>query len=583
MKRNIRHIYTAVCLSALAIGATSCLEEAFPENGTQTADQIKHADKAALANAIPAYFNTYSSDYDYDAGIPSFGVWRDAMTADLPIYNTEYDFFNWFNEQLYLGNYEMQQLFWRRYYYLLQKCNSTISVCDEDPESPDAPYMGMALTYRAWTYMDLMRTYEYRSTGVERLDQYAETYGLYGITVPLVTEKTTEQESRDLPRAPFTQMYRFIMNDLNRAERLLEHTQTVVYKNMVARGVVYGMKARLWLEMGSRFLNHQADLTLQLAAEDAQEYADLEKLDIASANDCFAKAAEYARKAISEGTYTPTTESQWYDPTNGFNTPIPSWMLCVIINTNNGLAKTRTWQTMPSFLSPEPTYGLAYYTYEAYRMIDARLYSQMDKNDWRRDTWIDPSEVADKEAFDSKYSKATSMSYDDWAKYGAYTGFKFHPAQGVVSISTTGNAVSIPLMRIEEMYLIEAEALAHSQGPGAGKAALESFMNTYRMKPGTTYTVRNSTLDGVVDAVFCQKRIELWGEGLILWDYSRLEKAIERGYPGTNHPQKYRYNSYPEKVAPWTIYYIPSDVHDLNPACKLNPDPSNAITDLWKE
>ena len=258
-------------------------------------------------------------------------------------------------------------------------------------------------------------------------------------------------------------------------------------------------------------------------------------------------------------------------------------MLCVIINTNNGLAKTRTWQTMPSFLSPEPTYGLAYYTYEAYRMIDARLYSQMDKNDWRRDTWIDPSEVADKEAFDSKYSKATSMSYDDWAKYGAYTGFKFHPAQGVVSISTTGNAVSIPLMRIEEMYLIEAEALAHSQGPGAGKAALESFMNTYRMKPGTTYTVRNSTLDGVVDAVFCQKRIELWGEGLILWDYSRLEKAIERGYPGTNHPQKYRYNSYPEKVAPWTIYYIPSDVHDLNPACKLNPDPSNAITDLWKE
>ena len=583
MKKFVRDIFLATCCTALAIGTTGCLEEAFPEDDQQTAEQIKHANKAALASAIPAYFNVYDSNYEYDAGLPAMNVWRDAMSADLPVYNSEYDYFNWFNEQLYLGDYEMQHLFWRRYYYLLQKCNSTISVCSDDPESEDAPYMGMALAYRAWTYMELMRTYEYRSTGVDRLDQFAETSGLYGITVPLITEKTTEDESRNLPRAPFTQMYRFIMNDLNRAEKFLDKTITVSAKNLVARGVVYGIKARLWLEMASRFENHSDDLSLQLAAEDKEEYADLEKLNIRSANDCFAKAAEYARKAISEGTYSPTTESQWYDPNNGFNTPIPSWMLCVIITTNNGLAKSRTWQTMPSFLSPEPTYGLSHYTYEAYRMIDARLFSQMDQNDWRRDTWIDPSEVANKSAFESKYSKATSMSYEDWSKYAAYTGFKFHPAQGAVSIYTTGNAISIPLMRIEEMYLIEAEALAHSQGAAAGKQALESFMNTYRMKSGTTYTVKNATLEGVVDAVFCQKRIELWGEGLILWDYSRLEKPIERGYPGTNHVRKYRYNSYANKVAPWTIFYIPSSVHELNPACKLNPDPSNAIPDLWTE
>ncbi len=583
MKKIIKQIFLTICISALAIGTTGCLEEAFPQNSQQTAEQIKNAEKSAIARAIPAYFNIYSTDYDYDAGIPSIGLWRDAMSADLPIYNSEYDFFNWYNEQLYLGDYEMAYLFWRRYYYLLQKCNSTISVCSLDPNSEDAPYTGMALTYRAWTYMDLMRTYEYRSTGVERLDQYAESYGLYGITVPLITENTTEEESRNLPRAHFTQMYRFIMNDLNLAEKLLEHTTTVSAKNFVSRGVVYGMKARLWLELASRFDNHPEDLSLQLAAEDNEEYAQLEKLDITSANDCFAKAAEYARKAISEGIYTPTTESQWFDTSNGFNTPIPSWMLCVIINPNNGLAKSRTWQSMPSFLSPEVTYGVAHYTYEAYRMIDARLFSQMDQNDWRRATWIDPNEVADRSAYESKYSKVTSMSYTDWAKYAAYTGFKFHPAQGAVSVSTTGNAISIPLMRIEEMYLIEAEALAHSQGPGVGKQALESFMNTYRMKSGTTYTVKNTTLEGVVDAVFCQKRIELWGEGLILWDYSRLEKPIERGYPGTNHVKKYRYNSYPEKVAPWTIFYIPSSVHELNPACKLNPDPSNAIPNLWSE
>ncbi len=138
-------------------------------------------------------------------------------------------------------------------------------------------------------------------------------------------------------------------------------------------------------------------------------------------------------------------------------------------------------------------------------------------------------------------------------------------------------------MRIEEIYLIEAEALAHCQGAAAGKQALETFMNTFRMKAGTKYTCKDSSIDGVVEAVFRQKRIELWGEGLILWDYRRLEKAIERGYPGTNHPATYRYNSYAGKVAPWTTFYIPDRVNQLNPACKLNPDPSDAIPTLWKE
>ena len=103
------------------------------------------------------------------------------------------------------------------------------------------------------------------------------------------------------------------------------------------------------------------------------------------------------------------------------------------------------------------------------------------------------------------------------------------------------------------------------------------------MKSGKTFTCRESSLDGVVNEIFRQKRIELWGEGLILWDYRRLEKAIERGYPGTNHPSLYRYNSYADNVAPWTNFYIPDRVNQLNPLCKLNPDPSNAIPTLWKE
>lgn len=582
MKTSFKYIIRASLLSVLALGMTGCLEETFPESSTMTADQIANADKSALASAIPAYFTTYSSDYDWDTGFSSFGLWRDAMTADLPIYDTGYDYFPWFNEQLYLGNYTNATVFWRRYYYLLQKCNSVIPLCDPSPDSPDAIYLGMALTYRAWVYADLMRTYEYKSTGVERLDGFASSNELYGLTVPLVTENTTEADARNLPRAPFTQMYRFIMNDLNQAEKLLEKTAVVGAKNMVSRGVVYGMKARMWLDMGSRFEKYAQDLQQQLSAENDEAYSSFDKLEITTANDCFAKAAAYARRAINDG-YRPLSQSEWYDPVNGFNTPVSSWMWCIIINSNNGLAKNCTWQSMVSYLSPEANYGVACSDYEAYRMIDARLFSEMNKNDWRRDTWIDPADVASSSAFESKYAKGTLLSYNEWKKYGAYAGFKFHPAQGARDVASTGNAISIPLMRIEEMYLIEAEAAAHSEGPGAGKALLETFMNTYRMNSGKTFTCKDASLDGVVNEVFRQKRIELWGEGLILWDYRRLEKAIERGYPGTNHPALYRYNSYANKVAPWTTFYIPDRVNQLNPACKLNPDPSSAIPTLWKE
>lgn len=579
--KTFNNIIGFALIALLAFGSTGCLEEAMPTGDTQTADQVKHADKTEFLLAIPAYLTTYSTSYYCDTGFSGFGVQRDAMTADMPVYSNTFDYFSDFGYTDYLGNYQIQTLFWRRYYYLLQKANSVISICDRNPESEDGPALGTALTYRAMVYLDLMRLYEYKSTGVDRLDQFAETNGLYGLTVPLITETTTEAESRNLPRDPFTHMFRFIMNDLNDAEVGLKDTHTVASKDMISLGVVYGMKARLWLEMATRFLNHADDLAAQIAAETNPDYESLDKLGIANANDCYAKAAEYARKAINEG-YTPVTTNEWYDPTNGFNTPNNSWMWCIIVNANNGLAKNLTWQSIPSYLSPEATYGVSHYVYGAYRMIDARLYSEMNKNDWRRDTWIDPDDVGSESAYVSKYKKATSLSYEDWCNYDAYCGFKFHPAQGAVDVSTTGNVTCTPLMRIEEMYLIEAEAAAHSQGAGAGKQLLENFMNSYRMKAGSTFECSGSSLDDVVDEVFRQKRIEFWAEGIIMWDYKRLEKAVVRGYPGTNHFSEYRYNTIPGKTVPWMTLYIPDRVFQLNPACKLNPDPSEPFS-LWVE
>ena len=74
-------------------------------------------------------------------------------------------------------------------------------------------------------------------------------------------------------------------------------------------------------------------------------------------------------------------------------------------------------------------------------------------------------------------------------------------------------------MRVEEMYLIKAEAMAKAGQDG--KSFLESFVKTYR---DPSYTCNGD----VLEAVYFQKRIELWGEGLIWYDVMRLNKGIDR-------------------------------------------------------
>ena len=68
----------------------------------------------------------------------------------------------------------------------------------------------------------------------------------------------------------------------------------------------------------------------------------------------------------------------------------------------------------------------------------------------------------------------------DFADMPPYTGIKFRPKNGEMNDYTIGAAVDYPLMRIEEMYLIEAEAIGMSQGLAAGISKLEDFVNTFR-------------------------------------------------------------------------------------------------------
>lgn len=83
-------------------------------------------------------------------------------------------------------------------------------------------------------------------------------------------------------------------------------------------------------------------------------------------------------------------------------------------------------------------------------------------------------------------------------------------------------------------------------------------------------------------AIIIQKRIEFWGEGILYFDYKRLEMQVIRGYKGTNYIAAQRFNSIPGYVAPWMNIYITETENRINTAVLLNPDPTMAIK-LWSE
>lgn len=570
MKSFIKHILP-LCLSMPLL--TGCLEEVYPGQAF-TQEQLEQTDNSAatLSKAIPGGFLRMAKGNGH-WGYAGLGMDRDCMCAEVPVYDMLYDFYQDEGRDKQLGpQYYVATDWWPFYYELINKCNLTLKAVpiNEFTSTEELAHVGNALGYRAFAYYDLAFAYEYKKTGFKELDDQAEANKIYGLTVPIRTPYTTQQEATTDRRAPFYVMYRFIMTDLDRAEKYLQGYQNGG-ANMMSQSAIYGLKARLWLQLGSRFDKHDANLKEQLAHEDDAALAQYNKLGIASANDCFKKAAQYARLAYTQG-HKPLTKDEWFNKTSGFNTANAAWMLAVQIDQNDIVEGDNwSWKSFVSNMSPETTQGVNNLKCKAIRMIDAALYKTIEDGDWRKNTWIAPDDAGKTSAY-GKYT--TLLEAKDWAKLPALTGLKYHPRSGVRNNYKIGAAVDIPLMRVEEMYLIEAEAKAHYEGLEAGKQALANYLNTYRFSDGS-YKCDADNMDAFNNEILRQRRIELWGEGRVFFDYKRLEKAVVRAYAGSNHPQDYQVNTKEGFVAPRMNICISHYETQYNMNIVNNPDPTD--------
>lgn len=543
MKKII--IRSFIAIAALA-AATGCIEETFPQGSTQTQDQVAKNPAAlrAMVNAIPAsmtatntagHFSKYGDHGDF--GIGSIHLRTDFMCQDLatmgsnPFYNR---FYSYCMCQSMGGDYIAPAYFWECYYTWIKAANDVISMIDpttEDPELRDL--LGQVYAYRASFYLDLARLYEPKE------NDYLDVTAILGLTVPIVTELTTETAARNNPRVEREEMYDFILSDLDMAASLLDAAESSYTRPTIH--AVNALYARAYLEKG--------------AAGDEGAYG---------------MAIDYAQKVIDESGRSPLTQTEWEDPVNGFNNGAAnnSWIWGVTLSSEN----IGNIMTYTAHISSEAQWGYAQLSHIG---ADKSFYDQISNSDFRKHSWLDPKK---EEYYAYKFAgsaadKQKFLTGNPSAK--AYQSLKFRPAMGECSDFNIGNAADYCMMRVEEMYFIEIEAQAQLKGVEEGKKLLKKFMTTYR---DASYNRNPGTMKDFLNEMILQKRVEFWGEGILLYDYKRLDMGITRGYPGSNHAGVFKYNT-TGRSPQWNIVITRAEfqsntaINDSN----NNPDPSGKI------
>ena len=556
-------------LAAFAfIGLNSCIDETLPTE--YVLDKQIQASESALNGMVNSIYTSMAGYKNSDGGLEmiSYGSMRAMLehgTTQLVCsgangYNTMGAYCNGAvsatgsNRGLYPSYL---------YYAYIKNVNDIIGMIDaNDMDETKKAYLGISYAYRALYYLDLVQIMEYKKTTDSRYNFVSPENDLTNLGVPIVTEKTTSEEASNNPRASVDAVYDLILSDLQQAETYLTgyNRTDKTQPNLAA---VYGLYARAYSNLASR-------VKTSVDHKDEAGY--------------WKKVEEYTNKAIAIADCTPLTEAEWTDPVNGFNNRNSqnSWMWATSISEGNTSASSTGSFVFAMIFGTETNFSV--YGWRVGRSLDRKWYERLSDNDFRKKSWLAPNffyesknqkenepylveKDADGKFINNKWSVNgvnTSTTQSDWsddysgygpAKYQyqlnssaswirsrinssngfqswpwLYVNIKFRPHNGDYRTYTVGGATDYPIMRIEEMYFLKAEAILHTTGVSAAATALEDIVKTRN----SNYTCTAATDAAFLDEYIFQKGVEFWGEGINYFDAKRLEVGIHRAYKGSN-------------------------------------------------
>lgn len=486
--------FFGIAIAALSLTGCADLDTA-PDGSTVTEDQKKETlaadpDKAeAGVNAIFSQMKAYRPNYTAlgsfrhnDIGYPYIMMETDQNGYDMVSDDNGY---NWtsnaldYNDRVYTSN--ESQMTWNTLYMQINTCNAVVGGIDaETTDATSQYYLAQGLAARAFNYFVLAQLYQFNYKGNESK-----------ACIPLITDlNQATVPTEGCARNTVQEVYDQILSDINKAITLLENSTVKRSKHdFVSAAVAYGIRARVNLVM--------------------QNWSD-------AASDADKAITLAAKEGITPLTMSKAARPGFYDAAD--------WMWGVIVDETDDVVQSG----IVNWISHMGSLNYGYGSYAGGHQISKKLYNQIPSTDVRKGWWTD-------ENGQSSILTEEEQAYMDSYGYVAYTNVKFGPDQGVVGQST--NANDIILMRVEEMYLIKAEATAMAGNASEGASILTSFVKTYR---NASYSCTATTAADVQEAVYLQRRIELWGEGLSWFDIMRLGKDMDRR--GTGYAASLVYN-----------------------------------------
>ena len=532
--KKIRYILPGI-LVAGAFTACNDLDTA-PMSGAITEEQRSDVingdpDKIeAVSAGVYANFNAQEGVVGefFDFGLPALFLQFESRTADMVSSNAE--LYGWFSACAeYLdntANSSYNTARWGVPYHTIYSANEVLATIDPETEDNSLKYYrAQALGNRAYCYWLLAQCYQFNYVGHQSSP-----------CVPIITEDNlSEAGVNGAPRATVQEVYDQILSDLTTALELVEGNPAAVRadKRYIDKNVLLAIRARVYLCM--------------------QDYAN---------------AAADAQAVINSGSFRPLTAQQALLP--GYITlSDPNWVWGVNMDSEDVMGLYTLSGMMGSY-----TYGYAYVG--MWKLINSNLYARISDQDCRKLWWIAP-ETRVSNAMYYTDADGDAVAYLDEVEAPDYAVVKFAPFDNVLMQSN--NEADIPIIRIEEMYLILAEAQGLGGNLAQGRQTLETFVNSYRWMGSPAYSCSAATADEFLDEIWFQRRVELWGEGINYFDILRLNKPIDRTNSNWSDPanEMESYAYYIPAGSPVLIYQIPTAEMDNNPA--LTPADQNPTGD----
>ena len=452
-----------------------------------------------------------------DFGLPAMMLYLDSRGADMVAEDVGY---NWFSHAVRYTDTGASgyptHIAWRSLYRNIREASSVIKQFGAQESDPILrAYLSQAYALRAFDYFYLAQIYQHTYVGNEDAP-----------CLPIVAEDNMEQEyTAGIERASVREVYAYILENLDKAILLLEGNSIAFPdKGLISLQAAVALRARVHLVMNN----------WQAALNDAQQ-------------------------VIASGAAIPYTMEQVSKP--GFNDiDDASWLWGVKVEENDNAVLTGLLN-LPSHLCSMTGYGYATTDPGVQRRISKALWVSIPYTDVRKGWWVD--ENLQSPLLVNAYGEAQAEEIPHAANMAPYTNVKFGPYNDEPLNAT--NAQDIPLIRIEEMHLIVAEAQAMLGNTAEAVTTLNNFVSTYR---DPAYRCTATTAEQVQEAVWQQRRIELWGEGQAYYDLMRLKKPVDRR--GAGFQSSYVFNI-PEGDA-IRIYQLPSTEMNGNPALVQNPE-----------